>query len=171
MIVGVRRALAGLAVGLVVSLGAAPAVSAFAETPTPTPATVAASPTSEVTPTSGSDSTEAPDVAPDNNTPPPAVPDIGRTGEVGFPLRSAVVDSDGAKDLAKVIDYLKARPKATLELEGRADKREPAKLAADRAKNVRSFLVGLGISGERLIIKPSRTRKQESSVEWRIVER
>ncbi len=67
MIVGVRRALAGLAVGLVVSLGAAPAVSAFAETPTPTPATVAASPTSEVTPTSGSDSTEAPDVAPDNS--------------------------------------------------------------------------------------------------------
>ncbi len=112
-----------------------------------------------------------PDVAPDNNTPPPAVPDIGRTGEVGFPLRSAVVDSEGAKDLVKVIDYLKAKPKASLELEGRADKREPAKLAAERAKNVRSFLVGLGIAGERLIIKPARTRKQESSVEWRIVER
>ena len=71
MIVGVRRALAGIAVGLVVSLGAAPAVSAFAETPSPTPATATAtaksSPTSEVTPTGGSDTTDTPDVAPDNS--------------------------------------------------------------------------------------------------------
>jgi len=67
MIVGVRRALAGLAVGLVVSLGAAPTVSAFAETPSPTPATATASPTSEVTPTGGSDTTDTPDVAPDNS--------------------------------------------------------------------------------------------------------
>lgn len=67
MIVGVRRALAGLAVGVVVSLGAAPAVSAFAETPTPTPVTATASPTSAVTPTGGSDTTDTPDVAPDNS--------------------------------------------------------------------------------------------------------
>jgi hypothetical protein len=73
MIVGVRRALAGLAVGFVVSLGVAPAVSAFAETPSPTPATAtftasaSASPTSEVTPTGGSDNADTPDVAPDNS--------------------------------------------------------------------------------------------------------
>jgi hypothetical protein len=67
MIVGVRRALAGLAVGLVVSLGVAPAVSASAETPTPTPVTATASPTSAVTPTGGSDTTDTPDVAPDNS--------------------------------------------------------------------------------------------------------
>jgi hypothetical protein len=67
MIVGVRRALAGLAVGLVVSLGVAPTVSAFAETPSPTPVTATASPTSEVTPTGGSDTTDTPDVAPDNS--------------------------------------------------------------------------------------------------------
>ena len=69
MIVGVRRALAGLAVGFVVSLGVAPAVSAFAETPSPTPvtATASASPTSEITPTGGSDNADTPDVAPDNS--------------------------------------------------------------------------------------------------------
>jgi hypothetical protein len=66
MIVGVRRALAGLATGFVVSLGVAPA-SAFAETPSPTPVTATASPTSAVTPTGGSDATDAPDVAPDNS--------------------------------------------------------------------------------------------------------
>ncbi len=67
MIVGVRRALAGLAVGLVVSFGAAPTVLAFAETPSPTPVAATASPTSEVTPTAGSDTTDTPDVAPDNS--------------------------------------------------------------------------------------------------------
>jgi hypothetical protein len=69
MIVGVRRALAGLAVGFVVSLGVAPAVSASAETPSPTPATAtaSASPTSEITPTGGSDNADTPDVAPDNS--------------------------------------------------------------------------------------------------------
>jgi hypothetical protein len=65
MILGVRRAVTGLAIGLVVSLGATPAVTAFAETPTPTPAATASA-TTEVTP-SGGEGTDTPDVAPDNS--------------------------------------------------------------------------------------------------------
>lgn len=63
MIVGVRRALAGLAVGLVVSLGVAPALPASADTPTPTPigATAAA------TPTTDAGNVDATDAAPDNS--------------------------------------------------------------------------------------------------------
>ena len=63
MIVGARRALAGLVVGVVVSLGAAPVIPAFAETPTPTP--IAA--TAAATPTAGADSTDSADAAPDNS--------------------------------------------------------------------------------------------------------
>lgn len=51
--------MAGLAVGLVVSLGMAPVGLVHAETPTPTPIAVTASPTA-----TGSD---APDLAPDNS--------------------------------------------------------------------------------------------------------
>ena len=115
-----------------------------------------------------------PDVLPDTTSVNPVRTDFARTGQVGFPLRSAVVDSEGSKELVNVIDYLKTHPHATLSLEGRADRREPARLAADRAKNVRNFLLGLGISTERLILVPSRARKVgpagESAVDWRIVE-
>ncbi|MCC6495926.1 MAG: hypothetical protein IT193_06660 [Propionibacteriaceae bacterium] len=58
MIVGVRRAVAGLVVGLVVSLGLAPAAPAGAETPTPTP-TAATSPAAK--------DSDGPDVAGDNS--------------------------------------------------------------------------------------------------------
>ncbi len=58
MIVGVRRAVAGLVVGLVVSLGLSPASPAGAETPTPTP-TAATSP-------AATDS-DGPDAAGDNS--------------------------------------------------------------------------------------------------------
>jgi hypothetical protein len=64
MIVGVRRALAGLFVGLVVSLGVSPVLPAYAETPTPTP--VAASATPSASASTGTD-IDAPDVAPDNS--------------------------------------------------------------------------------------------------------
>ncbi len=64
MIAGVRRALAGLAVGLVVSLGVAPVLPAFADTPTPTP--VAASATPTATASTGAD-LDTGDVAPDNS--------------------------------------------------------------------------------------------------------
>ncbi len=115
-----------------------------------------------------------PDVAPDPSSGVTTSPsDMPRTGQVGFALRSAVVDNESAKDLVKIVDFLKLRPRATVELEGRADRREPGKLAGERAKNVRSFLIGLGISGERVLI-PSRARKgaaSESSVDWRILEK
>jgi hypothetical protein len=62
MIVGVRRVLAGLAVGLVVSLGVAPVLPAYADTPTPTPGAATATPS----PSTGAD-IDAPDVAPDNS--------------------------------------------------------------------------------------------------------
>ena len=62
MIVGVRRVLAGLAVGLVVSLGVAPVLPAYAETPTPTPVAATVTPS----PSTGAD-IDAPDVAPDNS--------------------------------------------------------------------------------------------------------
>lgn len=62
MIVGVRRALAGLAVGLVVSLGVDPVLPAYADTPTPTPIAATARPSA----TTGAD-IDATDVAPDNS--------------------------------------------------------------------------------------------------------
>jgi hypothetical protein len=62
MIVGVRRALSGLAVGFVVSLGVAPVLPAYADTPTPTPASASASPSAST----GAD-IDTPDVAPDNS--------------------------------------------------------------------------------------------------------
>jgi hypothetical protein len=62
MIAGVRRALAGLAVGLVVSL--TPVLPAFADTPTPTPVSASAAPTA--TASTGAD-IDAGDVAPDNS--------------------------------------------------------------------------------------------------------
>jgi hypothetical protein len=62
MIVGVRRALAGLAVGFVVSLGVAPGLPAWAETPSPTPTAATTAPTASAP--SDSDTT---DVAPDNS--------------------------------------------------------------------------------------------------------
>ncbi|HEY3340200.1 MAG TPA: hypothetical protein VGK18_17000 [Propionicimonas sp.] len=62
MIVGVRRALAGLFVGLVVSLGVSPVLPAYAETPTPTPVAASATPSAST----GTD-IDAPDVAPDNS--------------------------------------------------------------------------------------------------------
>lgn len=64
MIVGVRRALAGLAVGLVVSLGVAPVLPSYADTPTPTPIAASATPSAST----GSDTdTDTPDVVPDNS--------------------------------------------------------------------------------------------------------
>jgi hypothetical protein len=62
MIVGVRRALAGLAVGLVVSLGVSPVLPASAETPTPTPIAATATPSSTT-----AANIDATDVAPDNS--------------------------------------------------------------------------------------------------------
>jgi len=62
MIVGVRRALAGLAVGFVVSLGVAPVLPAYAGSPTPTPVAASATPSAST----GAD-IDAPDVAPDNS--------------------------------------------------------------------------------------------------------
>ncbi len=62
MIVGVRRALAGLVVGLVVSLGVAPVLPADADTPTPTPVAASVTPSAST----GTD-VEEPDVAPDNS--------------------------------------------------------------------------------------------------------
>ena len=56
MMVGVRRAVTGLVVGLVVALGLCP--SARAETPTPTPTATASSAASDG---------DGPDVAPDNS--------------------------------------------------------------------------------------------------------
>lgn len=117
-----------------------------------------------------------PDTAPDANAPVVTpLSDQQRSGQVGFSLRSAVVDTDGAKDLVKVIEYLKTHARATVELEGRSDRREPARLGGERAKNVRNFLIGLGISGERVVIQPGKARKGgpsgESSVDWRIVEK
>jgi hypothetical protein len=79
MIVGVRRALTGLAVGLVVGLGAAPVLPAFAETPTPTPVAATA------TPTAGT--TETPDVAPDNSR---QVWALGGAGVVALVAAAAV---------------------------------------------------------------------------------
>ncbi len=64
MIVGVRRALAGLAAGIVVSLGVFPVLPAYADTPTPTPTPVAASATPSAS--TGPD-VDASDVAPDNS--------------------------------------------------------------------------------------------------------
>jgi hypothetical protein len=66
MILGVRRALTGLAVGVVVALGAAPVVPAWADTPSPTPVTATTAATSEVTPSEAAD-TDTPDIAPDNS--------------------------------------------------------------------------------------------------------
>lgn len=64
MIVAVRRGLAGLALGLVVSFGAAGAVQAASPTPTPTAtATASASPSGDV---DAGETTDTPDVAPDN---------------------------------------------------------------------------------------------------------
>ena len=62
MIVGVRRALAGLAAGIVVSLGVFPVLPADADTPTPTPVAASATPSAST----GAD-VDAPDVAPDNS--------------------------------------------------------------------------------------------------------
>lgn len=66
MILGVRRALTGLAVGLVVSLGGMAATPALADTPSPTPVTATTGATSEVTPAAGN-TADTPDVAPDNS--------------------------------------------------------------------------------------------------------
>jgi hypothetical protein len=63
MIVGVRRALAGLAVGLVVSLGVGPMIPAFADTATPTPVAATATPSASTGTDVGADI----DVAPDNS--------------------------------------------------------------------------------------------------------
>ncbi|HEX5335492.1 MAG TPA: hypothetical protein VFW55_06395 [Propionicimonas sp.] len=62
MIVGVRRALTGLAVGVVVSLGVAPVLPAYADTPSPTPVAASATPSAST----GAD-IDAGDVAPDNS--------------------------------------------------------------------------------------------------------
>ena len=62
MIVGVGRALAGLAAGIVVSLGVFPVLPAYADTPTPTPVAASATPSASA----GAD-VDAPDVAPDNS--------------------------------------------------------------------------------------------------------
>lgn len=58
MMVGVRRAVTGLAVGLVVALGLCPAAPAGAETPTPTPTATTSSAASDG---------DGPDLAPDNS--------------------------------------------------------------------------------------------------------
>ena len=79
MIVGVRRALTGLVVGLVVSLGAFPVLPAYAATPTPTPVAVTA------TPTAGA--SETPDVAPDNSR---QVWALGGAGVVALVAAAAV---------------------------------------------------------------------------------
>ncbi len=62
MVVGVRRVLSGLAVGFVVSLGIAPVLPAYADTPTPTPVAASVSPSAST----GTD-IDTPDVAPDNS--------------------------------------------------------------------------------------------------------
>jgi hypothetical protein len=75
MIVAVRRALAGLALGAGLLVGVSGQVPAQAETPTPTPApslTATATPatpgaTSEVTSAGGDDPVDTPDIAPDNS--------------------------------------------------------------------------------------------------------
>ena len=79
MIVGVRRALTGLVVGFVVSLGAFPLLPAYAETPTPTPVAATA------TPTAGA--SETPDVAPDNSR---QVWALGGAGVVALVAAAAV---------------------------------------------------------------------------------
>ena len=81
MIVGVRRALTGLVVGLVVSFGALPVGAAHAETATPTPVAVTATPA----PTTGAG--ETPDVAPDNSR---QVWALGGAGVVALVAAAAV---------------------------------------------------------------------------------
>ena len=83
MIVGVRRALVGLAVGFVVSLGAFPVFAAYAETPTPTAVAVTAMPTPAATAGAG----ETPDVAPDNSR---QVWALGGAGVVALVAAAAV---------------------------------------------------------------------------------
>jgi outer membrane protein OmpA-like peptidoglycan-associated protein len=99
------------------------------------------------------------------------IEDLGRlTGknlEVRFGAGSAVVDADGKKLLDEVARAMGRSPESRLLVTGYADKSGDAEknlaLSEQRAKAVRTYLLGLGISAERVLLNYFGARKSSGT--------
>ena len=71
-----------------------------------------------------------------------------------FDYDSAEIRPDARQNLAKTADFLKNYPQARVTIEGHCDERGSTEynlaLGVRRANAVRSYLIGLGISGDRM---------------------
>ena len=78
----------------------------------------------------------------------------GILGDVHFAYDSSEIDSAARDVLGRNVDWLRANPRAKVELEGHCDSRGTIEynlaLGAKRAKAVKDYLTGQGIAGERL---------------------
>ena len=79
----------------------------------------------------------------------------GVLGDVLFDLDSATLRDDGRGAASKNATYLKLRPSVRFTIEGHADSRGTAEynlaLGEQRANAVKDYLIGLGVSAERMI--------------------
>jgi outer membrane protein OmpA-like peptidoglycan-associated protein len=87
--------------------------------------------------------------------PPPVPPELLNLAQIVFPRNGAQLSAAERKQLQKVVDRLRSDSKGRVSVESYAapDETRPQKLAAARAGAVRQFLVGEGVSDERIRIR------------------
>jgi outer membrane protein OmpA-like peptidoglycan-associated protein len=84
--------------------------------------------------------------------PPPVPPELLNLAQIVFPRNGSQLGAAELQQLQKVLDRLRADPAGGVSIESYAapDETAPQKLAAARADAVRQWLVGEGVSEERV---------------------